>query len=126
MSQEKGMVYTFNVPAPCKEEVKVVYADDEIVLVDKPAGLLSVPGRILKDSVFQRLLYEYPDLSVVHRLDLDTSGLMIFANSKFAVSKLNRQFRERSISKTYEAILYFSIHCSCICINLCNVHSPKV
>ena len=86
--------------------VKVVYADDEIVLVDKPAGLLSVPGRILKDSVFQRLLYEYPDLSVVHRLDLDTSGLMVFANSKFAVSKLNQQFRERSISKTYEAIVF--------------------
>ena len=41
-------------------EIKVVYADDEIVLVDKPAGLLSVPGRLLKDSVFQRLLYEYP------------------------------------------------------------------
>ena len=106
MSQEKGMVYTFHVPAPCKEEVKVVYADDEIVLVDKPAGLLSVPGRILKDSVFQRLLYEYPDLSVVHRLDLDTSGLMVFANSKFAVSKLNQQFRERSISKTYEALVF--------------------
>ena len=106
MSQEKGMVYTFHVPAPCKDEVKVVYADDEIVLVDKPAGLLSVPGRILKDSVFQRLLYEYPDLSVVHRLDLDTSGLMVFANSKFAVSKLNQQFRERSISKTYEALVF--------------------
>ena len=60
MSQEKGMVYTFHVPAPCKDEVTVVYADDEIVLVDKPAGLLSVPGRILKDSVFQRLLYSTP------------------------------------------------------------------
>ena len=106
MSVEKGMGYTFHVPAPCKEEIKVIYADDEIVLVDKPAGLLSVPGRILKDSVFQRLLYEYPDLSVVHRLDLDTSGLMIFANSKFAVSKLNQQFRERSISKTYEALVF--------------------
>ena len=61
MSLERGIGYTYHVPAPCKEEVKVVYADDDIVLVDKPAGLLSVPGRILKDSVFQRLLYEFPD-----------------------------------------------------------------
>ena len=106
MSLERGIGYTYHVPAPCKEEVKVVYADDDIVLVDKPAGLLSVPGRILKDSVFQRLLYEFPDLSVVHRLDLDTSGLMVFANSRTAVTKLNRQFRERSIAKTYEALVF--------------------
>ena len=106
MSLEKGIGYTYHVPAPCKDEVKVLYADDDIVLVDKPAGLLSVPGRILKDSAFQRLLYEFPDLSVVHRLDLDTSGLMVFANSRTAVAKLNRQFRERSVAKTYEALVF--------------------
>ena len=109
MGPEKGIGYTFHVPAPCKEEAKVVYADDDIVLVDKPPGLLSVPGRILKDSVFQRLLYEFPDLSVVHRLDLDTSGLMVFANSRTAVTKLNQQFRERLITKTYEALVFGTV-----------------
>ena len=70
------------------------YVDDHILVVDKPAGLLSVPGRFVKDSVLHRVLFDYPDAVIVHRLDLDTSGLLVLALSKKAVSDLNRQFRE--------------------------------
>jgi len=98
--------YTVHVPPPCEEEVRVIFADEHIIVVDKPAGLLSVPGRFVKDCVVQRLQFEYPDISVVHRLDLDTSGVLVFANSKLAVSALNRYFRERTIEKSYEALVY--------------------
>lgn len=90
----------------------MVYADNDIVVVCKPAGLLSVPGRFLKDSVLQRLLYEYPDARVVHRLDLDTSGLMALALTKLATSDLNRQFRERTIQKQYEADVWGEVEAS--------------
>ncbi len=106
MTPDDGTKYTNHLPPFCNDELEIIYSDDEIVVVDKPAGLLSVPGRILKDSVFQRLLYEYADLSVVHRLDLDTSGLMVLTTSKEAVSDLNRQFREQRVSKLYEALVY--------------------
>jgi tRNA pseudouridine32 synthase/23S rRNA pseudouridine746 synthase len=80
-----------------------VYADDHVLVVDKPAGLLSVPGRFLKDSVLQRVMFEHPDARVVHRLDLDTSGLLVMALTSHATSDLNRQFRERLVDKVYVA-----------------------
>ena len=98
--------YTNHIPPPCNEQVSVLFADDEVLIVEKPAGLLSVPGRFLKDSVLHRMLYEYPDARIVHRLDLDTSGVMAFALSAHATSDLNRQFRERTVLKTYYARVY--------------------
>ncbi len=95
--------YTHHVPPPCAEEVRVVHADDHLLIVDKPSGLLSVPGRFLKDSVLQRVMFEYPDARVVHRLDLDTSGLLVLALTSLATSDLNRQFRERLVNKVYIA-----------------------
>lgn len=80
-----------------------MYADDHVLVVDKPAGLLSVPGRFLKDSVLQRVMFEHPDARVVHRLDLDTSGLLVMALTSHATSDLNRQFRERLVDKVYVA-----------------------
>ena len=74
-------------------------------MVDKPSGLLSIPGRRMRDSVFQRLFFDYPDIHIVHRLDLGTSGLMLLARSPAAARELSRQFRERAVSKTYEAIV---------------------
>ncbi|MBT4162904.1 MAG: RluA family pseudouridine synthase [Gammaproteobacteria bacterium] len=103
MSVTDESEFTRYVPPPCEEEVEVLFVDDEILIVSKPAGLLSVPGRFLKDSVLRRLLYEYPDARIVHRLDLDTSGLMVLALSQLATSDLNRQFRERIVEKTYIA-----------------------
>lgn len=98
--------YTFHIPPPCNEEVEVLYADGEMLVVNKPAGLLSVPGRIVKDCALSRLQFDYPDIAIVHRLDLDTSGLLLFSLSKRATSDLNRQFRERIIIKQYTAVVY--------------------
>lgn len=103
MSIQDESGYTGYVPPPCEEEVQVVYADDDILVVAKPAGLLSVPGRFVKDSVLQRVMFEFPDARIVHRLDLDTSGLMVLALTQAAVSELGRQFRERLVEKIYTA-----------------------
>ena len=95
--------FTHHVPPPCREEVLIHYEDDNILVVDKPAGLLSVPGRFVKDSVLHRIMYDYPDAIIVHRLDLVTSGLMVLALSKSVASDLNRQFRDRLVEKKYLA-----------------------
>lgn len=95
--------YTHHVPPPCDEAVDIVHSDDHILVVSKPSGLLSVPGRFVKDCVLHRVQFDFPDVRIVHRLDLDTSGLLVLALSKLAVSDLNRQFRERVIRKVYLA-----------------------
>lgn len=97
--------YTFHIPPPCHEEVEVLFADKDLLVIHKPAGLLSVPGRIVKDCVLNRLQAEYPDVVMVHRLDLDTSGLLVLSQSAPATSDLNRQFRERKVTKTYVAVV---------------------
>ncbi len=91
-------------------EPAIVYEDAEIVIVDKPAGLLSVPGRsrLLQDSVMTRLRARYPDATgqlVVHRLDLDTSGLLLAAKDPTTFSALQRLFSLRAITKRYVAWL---------------------
>ena len=101
MSSDHESRFTDHVPPPCKEEVVVHYVDDNILVVDKPAGLLSVSGRFVKDSVLHRMMFDYPDAVIVHRLDLDTSGLLVLALSKSAVKDLNRQFRNRVVEKKY-------------------------
>jgi tRNA pseudouridine32 synthase/23S rRNA pseudouridine746 synthase len=75
-------------------------------VVIKPAGLLSVPGRFVKDCVLHRLQMDYPLASIVHRLDLDTSGIMVLALNKQTLSHLAGQFRNREVSKCYEAIVF--------------------
>jgi len=97
--------YTFYIPPPCNEAVEILYADEDLLVVSKPAGLLSAPGRIVKDSVLLRMRAEYPDVAIVHRLDLDTSGLLVLSLSQRASSDLNRQFRERVIDKEYVALV---------------------
>ena len=90
----------------CHEQIRLLYADDDLLVVSKPAGLLTVPGRLVKDCVLSRMRYQYPDAVIVHRLDLDTSGLLILARSKLAVSDLTRQFRERLVLKEYIADVF--------------------
>lgn len=81
----------------------MVYEDDHLIVVNKPPGLLSVPGRLAqhRDSVVTRL----GDVLVVHRLDMDTSGLMVLARTAQAQSHLSRQFRERQVRKRYQALV---------------------
>jgi len=89
--------------APPSDALKILYKDDDIIVVDKPAGLLSVPGRELPDCLQSRLLALYPDSLLVHRLDMATSGVMVFARNKTAQRHLGLQFERRHTSKTYIA-----------------------
>lgn len=82
-----------------------VYEDDDIWVVDKPAGLLSVDGRVLKVSLQSRLLKVNPEVKLIHRLDMDTSGLMIFAKNKEAQSHISKQFIDRLPQKEYQAVV---------------------
>ena len=100
------MNYTFHEPPPCHDPLSIIYADDDILVVDKPAGLLSVPGRVMKDCVLSRVLQAFPQVRIVHRLDLDTSGVMVLGLSQLVVSDLNRQFRERLVVKSYAAQVF--------------------
>jgi len=89
----------------CAVDPTVLYSDDDMLMVDKPAGLLSVPGRhpLNRDCLLARLAGQWPDALIVHRLDLDTSGLMVLARNKPSHEALSRQFRERRVVKEYEA-----------------------
>lgn len=85
--------------------MRIVYADDRVVVVDKPAGLLSVPGRSEPDCVSSRVQQHYPDALVVHRLDQATSGLLLFARGAQAQRQLSADFSERRVGKSYVAVV---------------------
>lgn len=91
--------------APPTDPIKVLHEDHEIVVVDKPSGLLSVPGKgdHLADCLLSRVQEAYPMALLVHRLDRDTSGVMIFALSPHAQRHLGLQFEKRKTKKTYVA-----------------------
>jgi tRNA pseudouridine32 synthase/23S rRNA pseudouridine746 synthase len=88
-------------------DVSIVHADDSILVLNKPAGLLSVPGRgeDKQDCLSQRVQKLYPDALVVHRLDMATSGLMVMARGNSAQRMLNDAFAARCVHKRYEAIV---------------------
>lgn len=77
--------------------------DHSLIAINKPSGLLSVPGRIIKDSALSRICSFCPDATAVHRLDMDTSGILIYALNKNAVRSLGIQFEKREIKKIYIA-----------------------
>lgn len=97
-----------------KSEIKVIYEDQWIIAIDKPSGLLSVPGRYFEtfDSVLTRLQNSLPDaqeLRTVHRLDQDTSGILLLARDRYTHRHLSQQFAQRKVEKIYEAILAGSV-----------------
>ncbi len=87
--------------------IPVIYRDESIVILDKPSGLLSVPGIGLdkKDCVAVRVASAIEGARIVHRLDRDTSGVMIMANDRGSHRELSRQFQDREVSKVYEAVV---------------------
>ncbi|ARN73206.1 pseudouridine synthase [Oceanicoccus sagamiensis] len=97
----------FIVP-PCLEPVTIIHADKDLLLVNKPSGLLSVPGKhpANKDCLISRLQVTYPEARIVHRLDMDTSGIMVVALNADCHRALNRLFSEREVSKAYEAKVF--------------------
>ncbi|MHB8948494.1 MAG: RluA family pseudouridine synthase [Rhodoferax sp.] len=89
------------------DELKVLYVDEALLVLDKPAGLLSVPGRgeDKQDCLSARAQARYPDALVVHRLDMATSGLMVMARGAPAQRSLSLAFASRSVSKRYVAVV---------------------
>ncbi|MEG4007335.1 pseudouridine synthase [Microcoleus sp. Pol11C1] len=95
---------------PVTEMLPIIYEDKWLIAVNKPSGLLSVPGRYLEnqDSVFSRLRNLLPDsfdLNAVHRLDWETSGILLLARDKETSSQLRQQFETKQVHKVYEALL---------------------
>ncbi|MDA7426401.1 RluA family pseudouridine synthase [Thalassococcus lentus] len=90
---------------PPKGDIPVLHEDSDLLVVDKPAGLLSVPGKgeDLADCLLTRLEQAFPTARLVHRLDRDTSGVMIFALTAHAQKQLGQQFEARKVKKTYLA-----------------------
>ena len=89
-------------------QVQVLWSDAALVVVDKPAGQLSVPGRgsDKADCTWSRLRAQFSDVLVVHRLDQATSGLMLFARGVLAQRALSRAFAERRVDKRYVAVVH--------------------
>ena len=87
--------------------VTILYVDDYLIVCDKPEAVLSVPGRGIdkQDCVLSRLQQVYPEARIVHRLDMVTSGVMVFARGGFAERMLHKQFRERTVGKRYYALV---------------------
>lgn len=85
----------------------LLHVDDALIIANKPHGLLSVPGRgeDRQDCLLSRIRDRYPEALVVHRLDMDTSGLLLFARGQAMQSALARAFQERQVDKRYEAVL---------------------
>ncbi len=91
--------------------LEVIHRDAALLLVNKPAGLLSVPGKAPahRDCLEGRVKAAYPEALLVHRLDMDTSGLMVFAMTKAAQRHLGLQFERRHLEKTYIAEVWGSL-----------------
>jgi len=92
---------------PCHAQIETLYQDEHLVLINKPAGLLSLSGKNPQnlDSVHYRLVQIYPGCTLVHRLDFGTSGLMVVARNKPINAALCQQFSQRTVSKVYSALL---------------------
>ncbi len=90
---------------PTTPWLDILHQDKDILVVNKPSGLLSVPGReeAYHDSVYTRVLRDHPNAQIVHRLDMATSGIIVVALRRSAERELKRQFRDRETAKTYYA-----------------------
>jgi tRNA pseudouridine32 synthase/23S rRNA pseudouridine746 synthase len=96
------------VPPRCLLPPVVIHADAQLLVVNKASGVLSVPGRDInnRDCVVSRLQPDYGQVLVAHRLDFDTSGLIVFARDAATLSALSRQFQARTVEKRYEAVVW--------------------
>lgn len=92
---------------------EICYQDESLIVVNKPSGTLAVPGRgeDKQDCLSTQLQQHYPTALVVHRLDRDTSGLMVFALTKTVQRQLGMAFSERAVSKKYQAVIQGQLSC---------------
>ena len=94
--------------SPPNTPLELIHEDHELLVVNKPAGLLSVPGKgeYLKDCLITRLQAAFPEALLVHRLDMDTSGVIVFARTPAAQRHLGLQFEKRMMKKSYLALVW--------------------
>ncbi|MBP8005803.1 RluA family pseudouridine synthase [Acinetobacter sp. 2JN-4] len=92
---------------PPQAPLEILYEDEDLVVIDKPAGLLSVMGRLPEhqDSAYLRILERYPSAKVTHRLDMATSGLLMFAKHRDAEVAVSKMFQARTVKKYYVALV---------------------
>lgn len=100
MSPPKPLIYN-----PPLDPIEIIYQDEALIIISKPSGLLSVPGKleIHHDCLLSRLEKDIPDIKLIHRLDMDTSGLMVFGLNPEAQRHLGLQFERRHVEKEYKA-----------------------
>ena len=96
---------------PLSPYLSILYQDDDILVADKPSGLLSVPGKALehRDSLISRVNTVYPSATIVHRLDMATSGLLVMALNKDSHRHISKQFELRQTKKRYFARVYGAV-----------------
>jgi tRNA pseudouridine32 synthase/23S rRNA pseudouridine746 synthase len=96
---------------PLEPYLNLIYGDDDLLVFDKPSGLLSVPGKdpSLWDSIRHRARQQWPTAEMVHRLDKDTSGIILMALNKRAHGKLGSQFEHRQTQKSYIARVWGNV-----------------
>lgn len=117
----------------CDDNIRIIFEDASIIAVDKPSGMPSVPGLDGRTSVQEKLVLSHGDIYPVHRLDMDTSGILIFARTQEAAVGLQRQFEAHSVIKTYHARLSASKEGmrfkpgdhGTICLPLCPDHDER-
>ena len=92
---------------PPQQPLCIVYEDDDLVVIDKPAGLLSVPGRLPEhqDSAYLRVVEKHPHAKITHRLDMATSGILMFAKHRNAEVAVSKMFQARTVKKNYIALV---------------------
>lgn len=102
-SSLSGPVYN-----PPLDPIVIVHRDEDILVLDKPSGLLSVPGRdpALSDSLATRVQKQFPNALMIHRLDKDTSGLVLMSLNRRAHAKIAAQFEQRTTKKSYVAVVW--------------------
>lgn len=100
------VIDNFVAPA-CHQPIETLYQDEHILLINKPSGLLSLSGKnpLNLDSVHYRLAKIYPQISLIHRLDLGTSGVMLLALDKTTSALLSQQFQSRTVIKRYQSLV---------------------
>lgn len=92
---------------PPQEPLHILYEDADLVIINKPSGLLSVPGRLPEhhDSAYLRVVEQYPEAKITHRLDMATSGILMFAKHRDAEVAVSKMFQARTVEKNYLAIV---------------------
>ena len=90
----------------------LIHRDNDFIIIQKPAGILTVPGKgdALFDSVLTRLVDIEPNTLLIHRLDRDTSGLLVFALNKSSQREISKQFQNRETEKVYQAVVAGTLH----------------